>query len=417
MRIMSARTLFALIFGGTLALILALFSYRSFASAAQITVFTPQGSAPCSRNGGSAPAVFQGQSFLIRFDFFRVLVPSGPEPIQVDITFPDGRVFTIPASQSLDGVIDLPTNFPPSSRFTANAAGQRSLTIPVPGDWPYGCYQVSGRGLSNGGANRANAFFVVIPGGQPGPAGHASLRVTRNGQDLAAAFQGEIVEVDGRGFLGGELVSFWITAPDGAVINFPPGQQVVQATPGGAVSTSFQFEGKNPVGRYTFTALGQSSQFRTFASFDLRSRPVVQRGPAQLSVMLPLGAVGPQRSVFFANGDLFFPGERVDLWLTLPDGAVRGFPSTFADNAAGQFSVELGLDERLPTGFYQLTAQGATSRQLVIATFTITQVADTVFNPNVSPQVGLDNNPSTPPDQSFNNPDPGNEDEYGNPDE
>jgi len=133
--------------------------------------------------------------------------------------------------------------------------------------------------------------------------------------------------------------------------------------------------------------------------------------------MLPLGAIAPQRSVFFANGDLFFPGERVDLWLTLPDGAVRGFPSTFADNAAGQFSVELGLDERLPTGFYQLTAQGATSRQLVIATFTITQVADTVFNPNVSPQVGLDNNPSTPPDQSFTDPNPGNEDEYGNPDE
>ncbi|GIV91092.1 MAG: hypothetical protein KatS3mg055_3610 [Chloroflexus sp.] len=112
-----------------------------------------------------------------------------------------------------------------------------------------------------------------------------------------------------------------------------------------------------------------------------------------------------------------FPGERVDLWLTMPDGSVRGFPSTFADPAAGQFMVELFLDERLPVGFYQLTAQGAVSQQLVIATFTVTQTTDTIANPQPVPLIGLDNNPTTPPDRSFIDPNPADSNEYGNPDE
>lgn len=418
MRTTRIRVMFMFSFTIVLAAILVVFSYRALASAAQITVFTPQGTALCGRNGSFAPAVFQGQTFMTRFDYYRVLAPPfGPEPVQVDLTFPDGRVFTIPASQQLDGVIDLPFNFPLGSRFAANGAGQFSLTIPVPGEWPYGCYSITGRGLSSGGINNATSFFVVIPGGQPGPSGNASLRATRNGQEIAAALQGEIVEVDGRGFIGGELVSLWITAPDGAVINFPPGQEVVLATPGGAISTSFQFEGKNPVGRYTFTALGQRSQFRVFASFELRPRPVAERGPAQLNVVVPADLGAAQRSIFYANGDLFFPGERIDLWLTMPDGAVRGFPSTFADSFAGQFMVELALDERLPTGFYQLTAQGAESRQLVIAPFTLEQTQGTVFNTDFSPEIGLDNNPLTPPNLEFIDPNPYDWNEYGNPDE
>ncbi len=360
MKRFSLRSLLAFGLSAALIVVLGLFTYGAAASRARVEIFTPQGVANCAITGAPAPAIFQTQTLLARFDYYRVLEPPfGPEPIEVDITFPDGRIFTVGASQQLDGVIDMPVNVQ-FARFSNNA-GQLSLTITVPGTWPYGCYRLTGRGLSSGGANTASAFFVVIPGGRPGPTGSATLRATLNGQETSVIQQGQILEVDGRGFLGGELVSFWLTAPDGTVINFPPGQQVVQATPSGAVSTSFQFEGKNPVGRYTVTALGNTSNFRVFAHFELRSRPVTQRGPARLSVVVPFGADAPQRSIFYANGDLFFPGERVDLWLTMPDGSVRGFPSTFADPVSGQFLVELFLDERLPVGFYQLTAQGAVS--------------------------------------------------------
>ncbi|WP_298402627.1 hypothetical protein [uncultured Chloroflexus sp.] len=416
MRRLSLRSLFAIGFGTALALVLACFTYGAAASRASVEIFTPQGQAQCAATGAPAPAIFQTQTLLARFDYYRVLEPPfGPEPIEVDITFPDGRIFTVSAAQFLDGVIDMPTNVQ-FARFTNNA-GQLSLNITIPGTWPYGCYRLTGRGLGVGGAHTASAFFVVIPGGRPGPTGNATLRATLNGQDTNVLLQGQILEVDGRNFLGGELVSFWLTAPDGTVINFPPGQQVVQATPSGAVSTSFQFEGKNPVGRYTVTALGNTSGFRVFAHFELKSRPVTQRGPARLSVVVPFGAEAPQRSIFYANGDLFFPGERVDLWLTLPDSSVRGFPSTFADPVAGQFLVELFLDERLPVGFYQLTAQGAVSQQLVIATFTLTQTTDTIANPQPVPQIGLDNNPVTPPNLSFIDPNPADINEYGNPDE
>lgn len=416
MRRLSLRSLFAVGFGTVIAFVLAFFAYSAAASQARVEIYTPQGQAVCSATGAPAPAIFQTQTLLARFDYYRVLGPPfGPEPIEVDITFPDGRIFTVSAAQFLDGVIDMPTNVQ-FARFTNNA-GQLSLNLTIPGTWPYGCYRLTGRGLSSGGANTASAFFVVIPGGRPGPSGTATLRTTLNGQETSVLQQGQILEVDGRGFLGGELVSFWLTAPDGTVINFPPGQQVVQATPSGAVATSFQFEGKNPVGRYTVTALGNTSGFRVFAHFELQSRPVTPRGPARLSVVVPFGAAAPQRSIFYANGDLFFPGERVDLWLTMPDGSVRGFPSTFADPVSGQFLVELFLDERLPVGFYQLTAQGAVSRQLVIATFTLTQTAGTIANPQPVPQIGLDNNPATPPDISFIDPNPADINEYGNPDE
>lgn len=135
----------------------------------------------------------------------------GPEPIEVDITFPDGRIFTVSAAQFLDGVIDMPTNVQ-FARFTNNA-GQLSLNITIPGTWPYGCYRLTGRGLGVGGAHTASAFFVVIPGGRPGPTGNATLRATLNGQETNVLLQGQILEVDGRNFLGGELVSFWLTAP------------------------------------------------------------------------------------------------------------------------------------------------------------------------------------------------------------
>jgi hypothetical protein len=399
------RTWFTLGFVGVLTVLLASVSYYASASPAVVEVFTPHGTAPCPRIGGAyAPAIYQTHTFLTRFDYFRVREPSlgGPENIAVDIAFPDGRVFTYTASQLLDGVIDMPTNTP--FIRASNEAGQLSINITVPGTWPYGCYAITGRGQS-GSVHTGTGYFVVVPGGQPGPSGgNATLSVTRNGRSTPAAFQGEIVEVDGRGFIGGEPVSLWITAPDGTVINFPPGQQVVTATPSGAFSTSFEFEGKNPTGTYIFTALGQRSNARVFASFTLVSRPVQERGPATLFVAAPFDASGRQGTSFFVNGDLFFPGEMVALWLTLPDNAVRVFEPVYADNIGGQFAVQLFLDERLPTGTYHFSAQGVTSDQLVITRFTLDQTPNApVARPGVSPTIN-NNAPLNVPTQPFVDP-------------
>lgn len=164
MKDFSLRLVFAVGFSVCIAFVIIFFAYGAAASRARVEIFTPQGLASCATTGAPAPAIFQIQTLLAHFDNYRVLDPPfGPEPIEVDVTFPDGRIFTLGASQLLDGVIDMPTNVQ-FARFSNNA-GQLSLNITIPGTWPYGCYRLTGRGLSSGGANTASAFFVVIPGG------------------------------------------------------------------------------------------------------------------------------------------------------------------------------------------------------------------------------------------------------------
>ncbi len=62
--------------------------------------------------------------------------------------------------------------------------------------------------------------------------------------------------------------------------------------------------------------------------------------------------------------------ERIDLWLTLPDGSVRGLDSQWA-NEYGETYVIINLDERLPVGNYAITARGANSDRLVIQRFDV----------------------------------------------
>ncbi|MFQ3663354.1 MAG: hypothetical protein SNJ69_13275 [Chloroflexaceae bacterium] len=375
-RLRLAATGFAL----TLALVLGVFAYSSSASTASFTIFSDGPRVLCDRVGISAPSVFQGGRFQLKLSRYWT------EPVEVDISFPDGRLFTVPAARLLDGTIDQVINNPVASRAPANIAGEVSAVLTVPGTWPYGCYFFTGRGLLSGKV--AGAALVVVPGGAPGPnPGPAFAAVTRVGSNEARGVQGSRVDINGGGFRGGERIDIWITAPDGTVLNFPPGSPVF-ADNSGDFRAAFTFDGLNPVGTYQFTVQGASSGYRVITTFTLTSPPVVQTGWARFRVAFPPDQADPQRSVFEVQGSLFFPGERVDIWLTLPDGAVRGLPSQFADGV-GDFYAVLYLDERLPTGFYQATAQGALSGHLVITTFTLQPAIpqDTVFNPFPGPEI------------------------------
>ncbi|MGB9633544.1 MAG: hypothetical protein ACPL8I_09455, partial [Chloroflexaceae bacterium] len=137
-----------------------------------------------------------------------------------------------------------------------------------------------------------------------------------------------------------------------------------------------------------FTVQGAASRYRVITTFTLTSPPVTPTGWATFRVAFPPDRADPQRNAFEVQGTLFYPGERVDIWLTLPDGSVRGLPSQFADGV-GDFYAVLYLDERLPTGFYQATAKGSLSGHLVITTFTLQPAVpqDTVFNPTPGPEI------------------------------
>jgi hypothetical protein len=380
MQLLRLRRLFAAGFAVAIAATLGLFAYTTSASTALTAVYTDRPATLCDRTGAPAPAVFQGGRFQLKMEQYWT------ELVEVDISFPDGRLFTVPAALLLDGTLDQVTNVPGLSRANANIAGELSVLLNVPGSWPYGCYFITGRGLSSGKVS--GAAMVVVPGGAPAasPCG-AFAAVTRVGSNEATGVQGSRVDVNGRGFRGGEPISIWVTAPDGTVLDFPAGPGIF-ADNSGDVRAAFTFDGLNPVGTYQFTILGTTSGYRVITPFTLTSPPVVQTGWARLSMAFPADQADPQRSRFEVQGELFFPNERVDIWITLPDGAVRGLPSQFADNV-GDFYATLFLDERLPTGFYQATAKGASSGHLVITSFTLQPAVpqDTVFNPVPGPQV------------------------------
>lgn len=384
MQLTRIRRHFAAGFAIALASVLGVFAYTSSASTALTSVYTDQPAATCERTGSAAPAVFQGGRFQLK------MAQYWDELVEVDIAFPDGRLFTVPAALLLDGTLDQVTNIPSLSRGNANIAGEISVALTVPGQWPYGCYFITGRGLSSGKVS--GAALVVVPGGAPGAnPGNAFASVTRTGSNEATGVQGSRVDVNGRGFRADEQISIWVTAPDGTVLDFPPGPGVFSDN-SGDFQAAFTFDGLNPVGTYQFTIYGTASGQRVIAPFTLTSPPVVQRGWSRLYVAAPADRADPQRSAFEVQGQLFYPNERVDIWITLPDGAVRGLPSQVADGV-GDFYALLYLDERLPTGFYQATAKGAASNNLVITSFTLQPAVpqDTVFNPDPGPEI-IDSN-------------------------
>lgn len=105
-----------------------------------------------------------------------------------------------------------------------------------------------------------------------------------------------------------------------------------------------------------------------------------------LRVAFPASKQSAQRSVFEVQAERFRPYERVDVWVTMPDGAVRGLPSQYVDQF-GSFYTDLYLDERLPTGVYKFTAKGADSGTLIITSLTLNQTGNVTPNYGDGPQV------------------------------
>jgi hypothetical protein len=349
---------FAIVFATAIALTVAI-SVRSSAAAARYYVYGPT-TAVCDRTGETVAAGYQDSYFGAEAQGFW-----DNEPVTVSFTFPDGRVFSPVVTDNfvantpigLDGVIDMPPNFP--WVFFINPGGDYYSTFPTSNKWPYGCYTFTVHGVRSG--RQASSEFVVVPhiGAAPDP-GPTTLRVEDNTTGDPSGLHGAKVDIFGRGFLAQEVISVWITAPDGAVLDYP--QQ--QASDVGSFESTFLFTEQHPVGRYAFTALGTRSGYQVIAYFDLSARSSTPYGWAQLRVASP--ASSDQRTSFEVQGKRFDANERVDIWVTLPDGSVRGLPSQFA-NEFGEFFAVLYLDERLPTGQYHVTAKGADSNRLVIS--------------------------------------------------
>jgi hypothetical protein len=348
---------FALVFTLGLALVVAFFASRS--SAAAVYVLHGSSTDFCDRTGNQAVADYQDGYFGSELHGFW-----DRELVTVTFSFPDGQIFSPIASELLDGVVNMPPNF--TTNFQTDVAGDLYFDFPITNKWPYGCYQLSAFGNSSG--QSATGFLVVKPRpSSPPPASPAKLAVWRNGTFEASAVHDSLVNIHGAGFLPNELVGVWITQPDGSVIGHPT--QV--SSDAGNFESTFQFTSVHQTGKYTFTALGLTSGFQVFAPFELQGGTSIPSGWAQLRVAYPYPAATSQNGKFLTvAGTLFGPGEQVGIWLTLPDGSVRGLPTQVADGN-GDFYADLTFDERLPIGNYHLTASGLDTGRLVITQFDV----------------------------------------------
>jgi len=335
-----------------------IFAYR--ASAAAVYIVRGPTTAPCALTGQSAPATFQDNIFGSELHGFL-----DQEGVTISFQFPDGRIFSPNDTFFLDGVVDLPPHFalPP---YRADVAGDLYFEFPVTNKWPYGCYKLTAVG--QGSRQTAVGYLVVTPRtGPPPPPSPARLAVWNNGTFNAFAFHDDLINIHGANFFPNEVISIWITQPDGTVLDYP--QQVASDT--GNFQSSFIFTNVHQTGKYTFTALGTLSGYQVFAPFELRARSSTPSGWAQLRVAYPAQPSTRQNGGIAVTGALFSPGEYVGLWMTLPNNAVRSLPTQVADGN-GDFFAVIDLDERLPIGRYSITAKGVSSGRLQIASFDVT---------------------------------------------
>jgi hypothetical protein len=347
----------AVVFTLALTLVLGLFVRQS--AAAAIYIVHGSTSAHCDRIGQTVQADYQNGLFGSELHGFW-----DQETVTVSFSFPDGQIFSPDAAYLLDGVVNMPTNF--TTSYKTDVAGDLYFDYPISNKWPYGCYQMTAFGNNSG--QTAIGFFVVAPRQSAPPgASPARLAVWRNGTFEASAEHDALVNLHGTGFYPNEQVGVWITQPDGSVIGHPT--QV--ASDAGNIESSFQFTSAHQTGTYTFTAYGLTSKYQVFAPFELRGRQSIPSGWARLRVAYPASAETTQNGPAIAvSGTLFKQNEPVGLWITLPDGGVRGLPTQRADGN-GDFYAVLAIDERLPLGSYKLTASGVESGRLVITDFEV----------------------------------------------
>lgn len=365
-----------------LAVVIGVFAHSSSATT-RLTVFSDDGTYQCA--SGTVPAAYQDSRLGLEFGQF-----DSNEPIYLEVTFPDGRVFTIDAAAYVDGVADLPVNFWYEPIPTDNG-GAVFRIIRVGNTVPYGCYRFTANAPQSG--RRMTSDFAIKPRPQSAPAiNPAQLRIEDRTTGATSSQHGAAVNIIGSGFRAQERVYIWITAPDGAVLSWPEqfeSDQLITNNYGEFVAT-FEFSSYNPTGEYKFTAKGSTSGYLVIAPFRLTSRTTPLKGWAALRVAYPGDGADPQRKEFEIQGDRFEAYERIDIWMTLPDGSVRGLPSQFAD-LYGNFFVVLDTDERLPIGTYSMTAKGAISGSTVITQFRVQYAGGTEANIFEQPSV-IDSN-------------------------
>jgi hypothetical protein len=241
-----------------------------------------------------------------------------------------------------------------------------------------GLYSFNAQGLSSGHA--ARAFFRLSRAPAPGdPALLGRLlhdQLPRQGQAFIvplAAPPGASFMLAGAGFAADEVLSAWLTGPDGRSTPLDPAQL---SRENGTAQLLIVSNGL-PEGVYTAVIQGRSSQVLAAASFKLTRDYLAGPGtprPANNNGSATPAEAGPGR-VVQVRGQGLRPGESLDYWITDPAGNYVLLPDAPAADAQGRVGFNPTLDLAVPAdalaGIYGVHFRGSQSGARVSVYFTV----------------------------------------------
>lgn len=242
---------------------------------------------------------------------------------------------------------------------TADETGRAYVDIPLEASMPTGNHAISARG--NTSERLAITRFNLTA---PPVEEHTEVAIAVSSWNHTNT-QGSIFAFKGEGYQEKEHVSLWITRPDGTVLD----QGRARAN-GGTFTHEFTPGPDAPAGTYRLTGFGQESKKTAIVAFSVdradflstAEQASLEVSPAQIH----------QLNVLTLIGRGFEAGERVALWLTLPDGSSLTLYEGITLNGAFREEIYLPAlipEGGLPIGTHNISAYGHTSNRRAVASF------------------------------------------------
>jgi hypothetical protein len=200
---------------------------------------------------------------------------------------------------------------------------------------------------------RRSALLVALALALALPAGARAADLTLTA--LAATVDaGKAIRFVGAGFVPGERVVTWATAPDQDVLS---GDEET-AGADGRVELSFEVPGNALGGRWAFTAYGRVGRAPVAVTFQVNGRDP-DSAPLQIAVE-PAAAAPGETFAFAARG--YKSDEKISYWVTAPDGTIYAArPESRKANSDGRVDFKWASGRDAPRGVYVMTIQGITS--------------------------------------------------------
>ncbi len=174
--------------------------------------------------------------------------------------------------------------------------------------------------------------------------------------------QGYCFDFMGEGYAAEEEISVWLRMPDGSVSDDGLETEFLSESDG-SFGYYVCFGRLSAEGTYAFTGYGNSSGRTGIVEFELERGDYIEAPNDATLIVVPGEAEQLDTVTLIGTG--FLPGEKISLWITLPNGVVLSLFSGITQD--GTFEEEVTVPP-LPIGTHYISAYGHTSGIRAVAT-------------------------------------------------